>query len=81
MVIHHLVIHSPPHVTVFVLFFCGFLWGAAGGVTSFAWNCECSMLVMVREEELCVVPYPPAVPNDPALLEKFTIRQNIRYTL
>jgi hypothetical protein len=37
------------------------------------------MLVMVREEELCVVPYPPAVPNDPALLEKFTIRQNIRY--
>ncbi|XP_046461872.1 intraflagellar transport protein 80 homolog [Daphnia pulex] len=50
----------------------------AGGVTSFAWNCDCSMLVMVREEELCVVPYPPAVPNDPALLEKFTIRQNIR---
>ena len=79
MVIHHLVLHSPPHVTVFVLFFC---WGggAAGGVTSFAWNCDCSMLVMVREEELCVVPYPPAVPNDPALLEKFTIRHNIRYT-
>lgn len=52
---------------------------AAGGVTSFAWNCDCSMLVMIREEELCVVPYPPAVPNDPALLDKFTIRQNIRY--
>ncbi|KAI9560861.1 hypothetical protein GHT06_011815 [Daphnia sinensis] len=50
----------------------------AGGVTSFAWNCDCSMLVMIREEELCVVPYPPAVPNDPALLDKFTIRQNIR---
>lgn len=52
---------------------------SAGGVTSFAWNSECSMLAMIREEELCVVPYPPAVPNDPSLLDKFTIRQNVRY--
>lgn len=39
------------------------------------------MLAMIREEELCVLPYPPAVPNDPSLLDKFTIRQNIRFEM
>lgn len=52
----------------------------AGGVTSFGWNSDCSMLAFIKEEgELCVIPYPPAVPSDPSLLDRFTIRQNIRY--
>lgn len=38
------------------------------------------MLSFVRDEELCILPYPPAVPSDVTLLDKFVIRQNVRYS-
>lgn len=50
----------------------------ASNVTSFEWSSDCSMLAFTRDDELCVVPYPPAVPDDLTLLDRFVIRQNIR---
>ena len=60
------------------LSFSLFLSSAASSVGSFEWSSDCSMLAYVRDEELCVLPYPPAVPNDPSLLDKFVMRRNIR---
>lgn len=49
------------------------------GVTSSAWNTKSSMLAMIKEDELCVVPYPPAILADPAILDQLIIRQSVRY--
>jgi len=39
------------------------------------------MLALIREQELCIVPYPPALFYDTAVMEKFAIRKSIRYQI
>ena len=50
----------------------------ASGISCLSWNWNCCMLALIKEDELVVVSYPPALFTDPSLMERFCIRQSLR---